>query len=99
MVFKDLREFMRILREQGELFDVSVPVDPVLEVTEIYDRVVKKQGPALLFGNVKGSSIPLAINLFGSWKRMSLALGVKDISEVVERIQSFFESQGPARTF
>ena len=99
MVFKDLREFIRILREQGELLDVNVPVDPALEVTEIYDRIVKKQGPALFFGSVKGSSIPLVINLFGSWKRMSLALGVKDISEIAERIQSFLNLKTPQGLF
>lgn len=95
MGFKDLGAFLKALREEGELVEVKAPVDPVLEVTEIYDRVVKKEGPALLFTDVRGSSIPLAINLFGSPRRMSLALGVKDISEVSERIRSFLDLKPP----
>ena len=99
MGFKDLREFLTVLRDMGELVEVKAPVDPVLEVTEIYERVVKKEGPALLFSNVCGSSVPLAINLFGSSKRMSMALGVKDISEIAVRIQSFLDLKPPQNLF
>jgi 4-hydroxy-3-polyprenylbenzoate decarboxylase len=99
MGFKNLREFLEALRGAGELFEVKVPVDPVLEVTEIYDRVVKKEGPALLFTNVRGSKMPLAINLFGSPKRMALALGVKDLSEIAQRIHSFLDLKPPQRLF
>ncbi|MEI7751347.1 MAG: UbiD family decarboxylase [Candidatus Omnitrophota bacterium] len=95
MGFKNLGEFLKALREEGELVEVKAPVDPVLEVTEIYDRVVKKEGPALLFTNVRGSSMPLVINLFGSPKRMSMALGVKTISEIAERIHSFLDLKPP----
>jgi len=95
MGFKNLGEFLKALREAGELVEVKAPVDPELEVTEIYDRVVKKEGPALLFTNVRGSSMPLAINLFGSKKRMAMALGVSDISEIAERIHSFLDLRPP----
>ena len=95
MGFKNLGEFLKVLREEGELVEVKAPVDPVLEVTEIYDRVVKQEGPALLFSNVRGSSMPLVINLFGSPKRMSMALGVKTISEIAERIHSFLDLKPP----
>ena len=99
MGFKNLGEFLKALREEGELVEVKAPVDPVLEVTEIYDRVVKKEGPALLFMNVRGSSMPLVINLFGSSKRMSMALGVKAISEIAERIHSFLDLKPPQGLF
>ena len=99
MGFKNLGEFLEVLREEGELVEIKAPVDPVLEVTEIYDRVVKKEGPALLFTNVRGSSMPLAINLFGSSKRMSLALGVKNISEIAQRIHSFLDLKPPQGLF
>ena len=99
MGFKNLGEFLKALREAGELVEVKAPVDPVLEVTEIYDRVVKKDGPALLFTNVRGSSMPLVINLFGSSKRMSMALGVKNISEIAERIHSFLDLKPPQGLF
>jgi 4-hydroxy-3-polyprenylbenzoate decarboxylase len=56
---KDLREFIALLREKEQLAIVDAPVDPVLEMTEIADRVVKASGPALLFTNPKGYSVPL----------------------------------------
>ncbi len=95
MSYKNLGEFLKDLREAGELVEVAAPVNPVLEVTEIYDRVVKKEGPALLFRNVQGASMPLVINLFGSRKRMCMALGVKDLSEVADRIHSFMDLKPP----
>lgn len=99
MGFKNLGEFLKALREAGELAEVKAPVDPVLEVTEIYDRVVKKEGPALLFTNVRGSKAPLVISLFGSSRRMSMALGVKSISEIAERIHSFLDLKPPQNIF
>lgn len=95
MGYKNLGEFLKALREAGELVEVKASVDPALEVTEIYDRVVKKNGPALLFTNVQGSAMPLAINLFGSAKRMSMALGVNDTSEIAARIHSFLDLKPP----
>jgi 4-hydroxy-3-polyprenylbenzoate decarboxylase len=99
MGFKNLGEFLGKLRKEGELVEVKAPVDPVLEITEIYDRVVKKEGPALLFTNVRGSSMPLVINLFGSAKRMSMALGVSSISEIADRIHSFLDLKPPKGLF
>ena len=99
MGFKNLGEFLKALREEGELVEVKAPVDPVLEVTEIYDRIVKKEGPALLFTNVRGSSMPLAINIFGSQKRMSMALGVRDTAEIAQRIHSFLDLKPPQGLF
>lgn len=99
MGFKNLAEFLKVLRDEGELVEIQAPVDPVLEVTEIYDRVVKKEGPALLFKNVRGSSVPLVINLFGSAKRMNLALGVEDTSEIAQRIHSFLDLRPPQDLF
>ena len=55
----DLREWMRLLEDEGELVRVSAEVDPDLEVTEIVDRTVKAGGPALLFENPKGARLPL----------------------------------------
>ncbi len=99
MGFRNLGEFLAVLREAGELMEIRAPVDPILEVTEIYDRIVKKEGPALLFTNVKGSPIPLGINLFGSRKRMSLALGVQDVSEIARRIHAFLDLKPPKGLF
>jgi 4-hydroxy-3-polyprenylbenzoate decarboxylase len=71
----DLRKFLKAIDAAGELHRITVPVDPKLEITEICQRVVREKGPALLFENVEGADFPLAINLFGSEKRVELALG------------------------
>ncbi len=94
----DLRSYLELLKRAGELHEVTASVDPELELTEIYDRVVKSKGPALLFKNVKGSKIPLAINLFGSVKRMNLLFGVKDVEDIAKRINQFLDSK-PPQTF
>jgi 4-hydroxy-3-polyprenylbenzoate decarboxylase len=73
--FRDLREFIAHLERIGQLKRVRLEVDPVLEVTEIVQRVVRENGPALLFERPKGAAFPLAINLFGSLERIELALG------------------------
>src|SRR3989441_9455676 len=81
MPFADLQEFVRFLELQGQLKRVRVEVDPELEVTEIIQRVVREQGPALLFERPKGSSVPLLMNLFGTMHRVRAALG-RDPSEI-----------------
>ncbi len=56
---------------------------------------VKNNGPALLFEKPKGSSVPLLINAFASMRRMEIALGVKDVDEIAQRIAGFLELQKP----
>ena len=69
--YTNLRDFISKLEEEGELKRIKTSVDPILEISEITDRVSKKFGPALLFENPKGSSHPLLINAFGSYRRMA----------------------------
>lgn len=80
--FKDLRDFISFLEAKNQLKRVKVEVDPILEITEITDRIVKKYGPALIFENVKGSKFPVAINLFGTYERTAWALGFDSFSEI-----------------
>lgn len=75
MPFDDLQSFATYLEQNGQLKRIKTEVDPVLEVTEIAQRVVREQGPALLFEKPKGSSIPLVMNLFGTMDRVRAALG------------------------
>ena len=75
MPYQDLQSFVVALEKAGELRRITVEVDPRLEITEIYDRVVKTGGPALLFENVKGADFPLLINPLGSPGRIEIALG------------------------
>jgi len=95
MAYKDLQEFINVLETRGLLKRIKTEVDPELEITEIYDRVVKKGGPALLFEKVKGSEFPLLINAFGSQERMNLALQVADLDEIADRIQKIIDSAIP----
>ena len=95
MAYEDLRDFLRTLKKEGELKRVADEVDPILEITEIADRAVKKGGPALLFDNPKGYDIPVAINLLGSRRRMELALEVDSIDEVAARISEYLEMKTP----
>jgi len=95
MAYDTLQDFVAVLEERGELKRVNVPVDPVLEVTEITDRVVKAGGPALLFERPKGSDVPLLINTFGSEKRMALALGVERVDDIAEEITALLRPELP----
>jgi 4-hydroxy-3-polyprenylbenzoate decarboxylase len=95
MPLEDLRDFIRALEKQGELKRVSIEVDPYLEITAFADRSVKNNGPALLFEKPKGSNVPLLINAFASMRRMQIALGVKDVDDIAQRIAGFLELQKP----
>ncbi len=98
MAWKNLQEFVAELDRRGGLKRIRVPADPRLEITEIADRLVKSEsgGPALLFEQPTGSSIPLAINLFATKKRMELALGVADLEEIPRRIEELLKIPNPA---
>ncbi len=95
MPTKDLREWISLLEREDELVRVTAEVDPRLEVTEIVDRIVKDDGPALLFEHPKGSSVPLLINQFGTERRMCLAFGVDSLDDIAERVGEILEMQPP----
>ena len=99
MAYRDLRDFLTKLEKAGELARIGIEVDPVLEITEITDRVTKAGGPALLFEKPKGTKIPVAINLLGSERRLNLALEVNSIDEVAARVRSFIDFQSPQGIF
>jgi len=84
MIYRDLRDFIAQLEKMGELKRIAVEVDPKLEMTEIADRVLRAGGPALLFENPKGHSIPVLANLFGTVKRVALGMGEDDPSRLRE---------------
>ncbi|HET7635453.1 MAG TPA: 4-hydroxy-3-polyprenylbenzoate decarboxylase [Burkholderiales bacterium] len=75
MKYKDLRDFIAQLETRGELKRIGVEVDPKLEITEICDRVLKAEGPALLFEQPKGYAMPVLANLFGTARRVALGMG------------------------
>lgn len=93
MDYKDLRDFISKLEQLGELKRVNQEVDPHLEMTEVCDRVLKQEGPAILFENPKGYSIPVLANLFGTPKRVALGMGqdtvsaLRDVGEVLAALK------------
>jgi 4-hydroxy-3-polyprenylbenzoate decarboxylase len=104
LAFDDLRQWIAALDRAGELKRIRTEVDPVLEITEITDRVSKGAakkygragGPALLFENVKGANgVPVLINQFGSERRMQMALGVDRLDEIAERIRQLLNMKSP----
>jgi 4-hydroxy-3-polyprenylbenzoate decarboxylase len=84
MKYKDLRDFIAQLEAQDELKRIPQEVDPYLEMTEICDRVLRAEGPALLFENVTGSSTPVLGNLFGTPKRVAMGMGEDKVEALRE---------------
>ncbi|HEU5232847.1 MAG TPA: UbiD family decarboxylase [Terriglobales bacterium] len=101
MSYKDLRDWISALDRAGELKRIRVEADPILEITEIADRVSKSKGarpggPALLFENVKGHpGSKLLINQFGSERRMQMALEVDSLDEIAGRIRELLNMKSP----
>ena len=101
MSYRDLRDWVVALERAGELKRIRTEVDPILEVTEIADRISKSQvprpgGAALLFEKLKGHpGSKLLINQFGSEKRMKLALGVDSLDEIAGRIRELLNMKSP----
>ncbi len=114
MPFPDLQSFVAELERRDQLRRVGAEVDPILEVAEIADRVMKspcpegqagapptdpvhgtRGGRALLFENVRGSSVPLLINAFGSYARVKLALGCDDLESLAARVQQLVKPEIP----
>ncbi len=84
MHYADLRDFLGQLERMGELRRVQAEVSPRLEMTEICDRVLRQGGPALLFERPAGHSMPVLANLFGTVRRVGLAMGVEDLASLRE---------------
>jgi 4-hydroxy-3-polyprenylbenzoate decarboxylase len=82
MKYHDLRDFIKKLEKKGELKRITTPVDPYLEMTEISNRVLKQQGPALLFEYPKGYSMPVLTNLFGTPQRVAMGMGAESVAEL-----------------
>jgi 4-hydroxy-3-polyprenylbenzoate decarboxylase len=84
MKYNDLRDFIAQLEKLGELKRVTTPVSPHLEMTEICDRVLRAQGPAVLFENPVGHTMPVLANLFGTPRRVALGMGEESTAALRE---------------
>ncbi|TMO71136.1 4-hydroxy-3-polyprenylbenzoate decarboxylase [Pseudoalteromonas aurantia] len=99
MKYKDLRDFINRLEEQGELVRITQPISTKLEMTEIADRTLRAEGPALLFENPIGFDIPVLANLFGTPKRVAMGMGQSDVSELREvgKLLAFLKEPEPPK--
>ena len=79
---RDLRGFIQLLEERGQLRRITAPVDRDLEVAEIANRMLQAGGPALLFENVKDSAFPIAVNLMGTVERICWAMNMENPLEL-----------------
>lgn len=95
MNFKDLREFIKFLEKNDELIRITEPISQDLEITEITDRVSKKEGKALLFEKVEHHTTPVLMNAFGSMKRVAWALGVEKVEEIGKIFEDLLHSEVP----
>jgi len=105
MRYRDQRDFLSQLERAGELKRVRAELDPKLEMTEVCDRVLKAGGPALLFEKPKGHVIPVLGNLFGTTRRVALAMGAeagadpRETLRDVGKLLAFLREPEPPRGF
>ncbi|MCD6026329.1 MAG: 3-octaprenyl-4-hydroxybenzoate decarboxylase [Solimicrobium sp.] len=101
MNYVDLRDFLAKLKKIEQLKEVNTPISPILEMTEICDRTLRAEGPALLFTQPIGFNMPVLGNLFGSTRRVALGMGVEDISELrkIGHVLSSLKEPEPPKGF
>ncbi len=99
MKYKDLRDFIEQLEQIGELRRIKTPVDPRLEMTEICSRVLNAGGPAILFENPVGHTIPVLANLFGTPRRVALGMGEDNVEALREvgKLLAFLKEPEPPK--
>ena len=100
MPLESLRDLVSVLEEKGQLKRVKASVDTDLEIAEIMRRLMyAKDKPAVLFENVKGYSIPILGNTFGSNERLRIALEEDDFSQIGSRIVELTRMKMPTGVF
>ena len=99
MKYHDLRDFIAQLETLGELKRIATPVSPNLEMTEVCDRVLRAGGPAILFEQPTGHSMPVLGNLFGTTRRVALGMGQDDPSALREigKLLSYLKEPEPPK--
>ncbi len=101
MKYRDLRDFIAMLEQRGELVRVKAEVSPHLEMTEICDRTLRRSGPALLFENPKGHDIPVLANLFGTPERVAFGMGAESTAALREigQLLAYLKAPDPPTGF
>jgi 4-hydroxy-3-polyprenylbenzoate decarboxylase len=101
MAYSSFSEFLQALERAGEIKRITQPIATELEITELADREMKSPGggKALLIekptihGQV--SPVPLAINAFGSQKRMAMSLGAESIEAMAAELGTLMKAKPP----
>ena len=96
VALRSLGDFLTALEARGDLVRVKQPVSRDLEITEVTQRVLKADGPALVFENVPGASMPVVTNLLGSPRRIAFALGAETVEEAADRVERLVHLRPPA---
>ncbi len=99
MKYRDLRDFIELLRAKRQLKTIDMPISPMLEMTEIADRTLRQQGPALLFTRPTGHQMPVLANLFGTPERVALGMGEDSVSALREvgKLLAFLKEPDPPK--
>ena len=99
--FNDLRDFIKVLEDKEHLKRISLPVNPYLEMTEVCDRTLRQDGPALLFENPSNNKTPVLANLFGTTERVAMAMGATQSKELREigKLLAFLKEPEPPKGF
>ncbi|MBN1537330.1 MAG: menaquinone biosynthesis decarboxylase [Anaerolineales bacterium] len=98
MPIDNLRDFIHLLEQRGQLKRIKTRLSPVLDITEITDRVSKspdEKNLALLFENIENSEMPVFINGFGSAERMAIALGVETLDDLTQNLGRVIDPRLP----
>lgn len=95
MALRDMRDFLAVLEDRGELLRIPEEIDPRFEVGAINRMLVEQRGPAALFENIKNCPAPVATFLFGTQNRINIAFGAESQKETVRRYLSALEGDWP----
>ncbi|MGI0139624.1 MAG: menaquinone biosynthesis decarboxylase [Thermoplasmata archaeon] len=96
MAFRSLGDFLSTLETRGDLLRIRTPISRDLEITEITQRIVRRDGPALWFENVRDASVPVVTNVLGSPRRIALAFGDPDLAATAARVERLAHLRPPA---
>jgi UbiD family decarboxylase len=84
--YKDLREFLQTLEEEGQLVRVKDEVSPEPDIGAAGRAAANmKNGPAIWFEKVKGYKYSVVTNAHGSWQNHALMMGMPKNTPVKEQ--------------
>jgi len=89
-----MKDCVEDLEKHGHLIRIKTELDPNLEIAEVHRRIFDKQGPALLFENVKGSPFPAVSNIYGTYERTDFLF-----RKTIDKVQKVVELKADPTAF